>query len=170
MSACLHTTRTCFEGSSSPGLLPAARQAEAGFTLLELLVILIILALATALALPMLRPSDGTQLQTAASDVKAALRATRAAAIVTNSETALMIDVNRRAFKQAGLPERSFAPDIEARLTFASTVRAGPSEAGFRFFPDGSSTGGDLTLSLRGIQARICVDWLTGQVRQEQSC
>jgi general secretion pathway protein H len=145
--------------------------SEAGFTLLEMIVVLAILALAVGIAAPVLtRPSDGARLQTAASELKAALRATRAAAIATGSEATLMIDVDRKAFQSPAVPRRRIASDIDAKLTFASALRSGVPEGGFRFFPDGSSTGGDVTLSLRGRQARICVDWLTGQVRQEQTC
>jgi general secretion pathway protein H len=55
-------------------------------------------------------------------------------------------------------------------MTFASGIRSAFSDGGFRFFPDGSSTGGDVTLSLHGKQTRLCVDWLTGGVHQEVSC
>src|SRR5260370_1065900 len=84
-----------------------------------------------------------------------------------NTETTLTIDVDRRTFGSTVVSQRAFAPDIEAKLTFASGIRSASSDGGFRFFPDGSSTGGDVTLSLRGKQTRLCVDWLTGEVRRE---
>ena len=33
-----------------------------------------------------------------------------------------------------------------------------------RFFPDGSSTGGRITLTMQAQQAQVTVDWLTGQI------
>jgi general secretion pathway protein H len=142
---------------------------EAGFTLIEMLVIVAILALTVTLALPLVSGgSDGLRLQTAARELAAAIRMTRSAAIMRNAETSLMIDVERRTFKSTVVPPRAFAPDIEAKLTFASAIRSG-SSGGFQFFADGSSTGGDVTLSLRGKQTKLCVDWLTGEVWQE-SC
>jgi general secretion pathway protein H len=142
-------------------------RCEAGFTLLEMLVGLAIVALTATLALPLLsQGSDGLRLQTASSELATALRLTRSAAMLRNTETSLLIDVDRRTFRSTVLPQRAFASDIEAKLTFASAVRSGQASGGFQFFPDGSSTGGDVTLSLRGRQTKLCVDWLTGEVRQ----
>jgi general secretion pathway protein H len=144
---------------------------EAGFTLVEMLVVLVILALVSTAAVPLLsRGSESLRLETASSELAAAFRVTRSAAIMRNMETVLMIDVDRRTFQSTIVPQRPFAADIEAKLTFASGIRSASSDGGFQFFPDGSSTGGDVTLSLRGKQAKLCVDWLTGEVRRGLAC
>jgi len=39
-----------------------------------------------------------------------------------------------------------------------------PGQARIRFFPDGSSTGGNIELSRKHREVRIDVDWLTGTV------
>jgi general secretion pathway protein H len=141
---------------------------RAGFTLVELLVVMAILALAAGMAMPMLtKPSDPVRLAASARDLIAALRVSRAAAIARNAEVVLMIDVERRTFESAVVPRRSLGADIAARLTFAEPERQGRSGGGFRFFPDGSVTGGAVRLALNGREARICVDWLTGEARQE---
>jgi general secretion pathway protein H len=144
---------------------------EAGFTLIEMLVVLTILALGATFAVPLLSGgSEGLRLQMASSELAAAFRVTRSAAILRNAETTLMIDVDRRTFRSTVVSQRPFAPDIEAKLTFASGIRSAPSDGGFQFFPDGSSTGGDVTLSLRGKQTKLCIDWLTGEVRLGLNC
>jgi general secretion pathway protein H len=144
---------------------------EAGFTLIEMLVVLAILVLTTALVAPLVSGgSEGARLQMAASDLASAFRVTRSAAIARNTETSLMIDVDRRTFRSSVVSQRSFAQDIDAKLTFASGLGTGASDGGFQFFPDGSSTGGDVTLSLRGQQTKLCIDWLTGEVRRDQAC
>jgi general secretion pathway protein H len=147
------------------------RLREAGFTLIEMLVVLAVLALVATVAVPLLSGgSEGLRLQMAASELAAAFRVTRSAAITRHAETALVIDVDRRTFKSTVVSQRPFAADIEAKLTFASGIRSAPSDGGFQFFPDGSSTGGDVLLSLHGKQSRLCVDWLTGDVRLGQTC
>jgi general secretion pathway protein H len=144
---------------------------EAGFTLIEMLLVLTILALTTTMIVPLVSGgSEGARLQMAASDLASAFRLTRSAAITRNRDMSLMIDVNKRTFNSAVVSQRAFAPDIDAKLTFAAGLGSGTTDGGFRFFPDGSSTGGDVTLSLRGKQTRLCVDWLTGVVGQDQAC
>ena len=151
--------------------MPIAHHSEAGFSLIEMLAALTILALTVTLAMPLLSGrSDGLRLQTASSELAASLRTTRSAAIVRHAPMTLLLDVDRRSFGSAVVSQRSFAPDIEAKLTFASGIQAAASEGGFKFFPDGSSTGGDVTLSLHGKQTKVCVDWLTGGVGQDAAC
>jgi general secretion pathway protein H len=147
------------------------RLAAAGFSLLEMLVVVAILALASALLMPMLeRPSDTLRLEASARDLVGAMRLTRAAAIAGNAELALMIDVEERTFESPAVPRRSLDPNIEAKLTFAEPMRETEARGGFRFFPDGSSTGGDVRLKLNGREAKICVDWFTGAARQAADC
>ena len=64
---------------------------------------------------------------------------------------------------------RSLPADVAVKLKIAEPERA-RSRGGFRFFPDGSSTGGDMVLALHGREAKICVDWLSGIARRAASC
>ncbi|MGY3449867.1 GspH/FimT family pseudopilin [Bradyrhizobium sp. USDA 4353] len=146
-------------------------ETSAGFTLVEMLAVLVILALAATAAMPLLSRGAGTvSLDAATSEIASALRATRAAAIVQNRMMTLNVDVDRRTFGSDVVKPRSFAPGIQAKLTYAAATRSGAAEGGFRFFPDGSSTGGDLSLELGGRQVRLCVEWLTGTVRTAAAC
>jgi general secretion pathway protein H len=145
-------------------------RAMSGFSLIEMLAALAIIALATTLVMPLaLRPSDALRLDAAAQDLVAALRLTRAAAIAHNADAALTIDVGRRTFESPALPTRSLPADLNVRLKIAEPERA-PSQGGFRFFADGSSTGGDMVLALRGREVKICVDWLSGLARRAATC
>jgi general secretion pathway protein H len=148
--------------------MPVGDRSQAGFTLLEMLVVLAILALVTTVAMPLLhRPSDTVRLKSTAQEFVAALRATRAAAILHNSEATLVIDVSERKFASPVVSPRFIPKDIATTLVFAASEQSVASQAGFRFFPDGSATGGDIVLALRERQTKICIDWLTGIARQE---
>ena len=167
------------DGGLAEGSLDAAshdaaidgRDKAAGFTLIEMLIVLAILALTATFAVPLLSaPSGRVRIELASSELASALRLTRSAAIANNRELTLTIDVDRRRFASPVVPERSFAPDIEAKLAFAAGTGRAASEGGFRFFPDGSSSGGDVMLSSQGTQVKLCVDWLTGAVKKGQVC
>lgn len=147
------------------------RTGEAGFTLVEMLLVVAILALAMTFAGPLLSTgSQGTQLQMAANELTSAFRLTRSAAIARNMAADLVIDVDKGTFASAVVSKRAFASEIEAKLRFAAGIGARVSDGSFRFFPDGSSSGGDVLLSLRGRQVKLCVDWLTGEVRRDAAC
>jgi general secretion pathway protein H len=68
------------------------------------------------------------------------------------------------------MPVKRLAPELAAEMRIAEPERTSPSRGGFRFFPDGSSTGGDLRLRVGGREASICVSWLTGQAREGGDC
>jgi len=150
---------------------PSKNSGTAGLSLLEMLVVVAILALAGSLLMPVLaRPSDAVRLQASARELVSALRVTRAAAITGNTDLALVLDVDQRIFESPAVVRRVFAADITAQVTFAEPERETPSRGGFRFFPDGSSTGGDVRLTLNGREAKICIDWFTGAARQNAKC
>jgi len=150
--------------------MTAGACTTSGFSLIEMLAALAIVALATALVMPVtLRPSDALRLDAAAEDIVAALRLTRAAAIARNADAALTIDVELRRFESPAVPPHSLPPDLTVKLKIAEPERA-RSQGGFRFFPDGSSTGGDMVLALRGKETKICVDWLSGIARRAATC
>ena len=143
----------------------------AGYSLLEMLVVMAILALVAVMALPQLaRPSDALRLAAAARDLHGALRLTRSAAIARSSDLVLIIDADKRTFESAVVAQKSFAADIVAHLKVAEPERMTPSRGGFRFFADGSSTGGDLLLRLHKNEVRICVNWLTGEPQNGSTC
>jgi general secretion pathway protein H len=146
-------------------------RADAGFTLLEMLLVLTLLGLVATIAVPrLIRPSDSLKLSTTVREMASALRLTRSAAIARNSEEVLLVDVERRSFASSSLSERRFQPEIQARLKVAEPERISPTRGGFRFFPDGSSTGGEVELTLRQQRVKLCVHWLTGQPAQENGC
>lgn len=139
-----------------------------GFTLLELLVVLAIMALALAVAQPLIgRTADRLRLESAQTALLNALKTTRAAAIIRGTEAALVIDLNARTFRSPALPAAMLPAKVELALKVAGLETTDRSHAEIRFYPDGSSTGGDLTLRLEDRVARLCVHWLTGLPRDD---
>jgi general secretion pathway protein H len=136
--------------------------AGAAFTLMELLVVLTILGLALLLATPALERSlPGLQLRTETRDVASALREARAQAIGRNEEVTMVIDRRGGKLQAGGKQIIQLNRNIAIRMALPSS---GASDDEIHFFPDGTSTGGQLTLVLGERQKHVLVDWLTGTV------
>lgn len=146
---------------------PWTRSAQRGFTLLEILLVLALLGLAYALVPPFIAVGGSTtELKAAARKVAAGLRLARTQAILHGQETALHFDVEARQLYLDGEARRHSLPKavrIEV-FTAESEVSADTRMAAIRFYPNGSSTGGRVTLAMGEWAFMVDVDWLTGQV------
>jgi general secretion pathway protein H len=160
-------TRTSPAGSPPAGSLRAGSfGADGGFTLIELLVVLAIIGL-LMVALPgfLLRDNAVFDLDRSTKKVAESLRSVRSAAIIGNREQVLRIDVERRQFLT---PEAKAPVQLPAGVGIgfitARQERLDQSVGQIRFFPDGSSTGGRITLAVDDSQSAIDIDWLTGVI------
>ena len=141
-------------------------RATAGFTLLEMLVVLAIIAAASVLAMAAFGDGlRGARLQAAAKEVAAQLRFTRAVAIASGVPQDFVIDPRARAWR-APNGRQGRLPDT-GELVFTGARDLGPTagEGAVRFFPDGAATGGRVRLAANGGGWDVDVAWLTGEVR-----
>ncbi|MEQ1742573.1 MAG: GspH/FimT family protein [Candidatus Nitrotoga sp.] len=141
-------------------------RTSAGFTLLELLVVLMLMVMVYALAVPMISAGmPGTELKGAARQLAAGLRQARSLAVTRKEESTLMLDVEQRNFKVSGDQRRYALPAKVDISLFTAQSELLPDKIGaIRFYPDGSSTGGRITVKSGVRKYEINVDWLTGQV------
>ena len=141
-------------------------RTSAGFTLLEMLVVLVILGLVAALALPTLRrPPDNVRLEAAARTLASALRFSRVQAISRNDDVVVTMHADRRILESSTGSAIQLDQEISVEMIFAAPERRGRAAGAIRFFADGTSSGGDIVLTLDRRQARISVNWLTGEAR-----
>ena len=151
-------------GSEAPGL---RRRRSGGFTLVELLVVLVIAALLISVIPPLFSAAiPGVQLKGAARELAAALRYARGRAVARQETSAVTLDVEARQYRVSGRGQSFSLPkNLELELFAARSEQTGGSAAGIRFYPDGSSTGGRVTLSAGERAYKVDVDWLTGRVK-----
>jgi general secretion pathway protein H len=133
---------------------------------LEIMVVVALAALLLSVTPPLIsRVMPGVELKSAARNVASGLRLARAQAIRTHEETTLTMDVEDCWFRISGRPKKVELPEaIELRLVTAERELLDGRLGAIRFFPDGGSTGGRVTLSHGKRGFEIGVDWLTGRV------
>jgi general secretion pathway protein H len=144
---------------------PAADAGTNGFTLLELLVALAIAALLFAFVLPTgSRQREHAQLANAARAMADGLSLTRIQAINAGHSAVFAIDVAHALYRPAGSVPQSLPSGVQIALLTQRTETSSAAVGDIRFFPDGSSTGGGVTLIRNGDRFDVLVNWLTGGV------
>lgn len=148
---------------------PAADRS-AGFTLLELLIALVIASLLFVFVLPTgSRQREHVELANAARTVAEALRTTRIQAINAGAAAVFAVDVAHARYRPAGGAVQELPRGIRVGLVTTRDDTHGPVLGDIRFFPDGSSSGGDVTLSRGNDRFEVLVSWLTGGVSIHES-
>jgi general secretion pathway protein H len=137
-----------------------------GFTLIEVMVVLLLLGMTYALVPPMFNIGGSTaELKAGARQVAAGLRKARSQAITGREESTLTLDVEARNFRLSGdAATRSLPRQAEISVFTAQGEVVDAHTAAIRFYPDGSSTGGRVSLAMGERKFLVDVDWLTGQV------
>jgi type II secretion system protein H len=139
--------------------------AARGFTLLELVVTLFVLALATALVAPAIgRTAETIRARADVAAFAAILRHAHEQAITTRQPLSVAVDPNDRRVTIAGetvRETRTLAPRVRLEAT-------PPPALAVRFDPAGFSSGGAFRLTSGPASYRVAVDAVTGRVRVQR--
>ena len=134
-----------------------------GFTLVELLIVMVIMALMLGLVAGSLtRSISGSEMRTAARKLAASLRYTRTQAILKKEEQVFVVNTEEKTYQAPGREEVILPEEMGVLLTTARSEMLADNAGGIRFFPDGGSTGGHVDLTFNGREYRVDVAWLTG--------
>lgn len=149
---------------------------SAGFTLLELLVVLVIAGALMALVPPVISAVvPGAKARVAALNLASTLRDARSLAITKNKTVDVKFDIESVSYAIDGTPEhelpRGVALVIFERRGYVSETRhaarlsyePNPTYT-LRFYPDGSSNGVKTRLGTAKTGYVVAVDWLMGRV------
>jgi general secretion pathway protein H len=143
------------------------RARAQGMTMIEILVVLAIMALGAAIVVPMVGGTGAStaDLRSAARQIAAGLRLARSEAIAQRRETVLTLDLEKRSFRVAREQRDVALPaKVELKLFTAQSDLVNEKQGAIRFFPDGGSNGGRVTVASGERKYEVDVDWLTGRV------
>jgi general secretion pathway protein H len=134
----------------------ASAADERGFTLLETLVVIAITALIGAIVFPdMERSLRSLTVRQTAAMVQANLRIARGEALRGDQMVAFAVDADGGGYAWTNGPAQRAPAGVELSLANRRPIT---------FFPDGSSSGGEVTLAGAGRQVTVSVDPQTGAV------
>lgn len=142
---------------------------QAGFTLIELVVVLFLLSLATGLALPTVgRSIEALELRAQVAGLSAFLRYGRAHAITRRAAHEVRLDPD--AHQLTLIPVGGDNPKARRRLSSRIRISPDPPEARVvTFSPQGFSSGASFRLEAPGGRVyRISVDPITGRVSNQR--
>jgi len=152
-------------------LLPTALHLNKGFTLLELIVVLFIVVLGfSAIGINLSSGNDSTELKVAARDIVSTLRYARGQALISHQETTVTLDLAKNSYKVSSRDKVYPIPKaIKVTVVTAQSEITGEGLGNIRFFADGSSTGGRITLERGKATWQIDINWLTGQIELDDT-
>lgn len=138
---------------------------NAGFTLAEMLVVMAILALSMAVSVPYARRSSNSQQLIAESlRLAAALKQARNLAMTSGADQDVVLDLEQKTFATPrGMAAQPLDDSIKLTALSARSLSA-DRKAAYRFYADGSSTGGQIILESAGLRRTVAISWLTGAV------
>jgi general secretion pathway protein H len=146
--------------------LATARAAVAeGFTLIEMIVVLAIVAIVLSLITVNRTPiSAATETRAVARAVYEGLRAARSEAIMTNRDVAFTVDVARHSYGWGDRPPQYLPSGLQLSVYTSSGEVVGDAVGRIRFDPDGGASGGRVSVAGGDHLWWIGVDWISGHV------
>lgn len=145
---------------------PPGATLAAGLSLLEMLLVMALIAIASLLAAAALNGGlKGLQLRSATKEVASQLRYTRTQAIATGQPQRFVIDPQARTWQAPNGRDGEIPSAVGVVFTGAREIQPARGEGAILFFPDGAATGGRIRLSLARAAWDVDVAWLTGEVK-----
>jgi general secretion pathway protein H len=140
-----------------------------GFTLLELLVVLFIMVLGfSVIGVQLSSGNNATRHQRVVTDIVSALRYARGMALMTHKETTVTFNLDENSYRINNRDKIYQIPEtIQVKIVTTKSQLAGRNRGSIRFFADGSSTGGRVSLKQEDRVWQIDINWLTGQIELE---
>jgi prepilin-type N-terminal cleavage/methylation domain-containing protein len=138
-----------------------------GFTLLELIVTLLVVAVAVGLVAPAIgRSTEAVRARAEVAGFAATLRRAREQAITKRQQYTVVVNpVSRLQTVMTGEDEVQWTHALSARLTIEAAT---PDGLTVRFEPQGTSSGGEFRVTSGAVTYRVTVDAVTGRVRNHR--
>jgi general secretion pathway protein H len=142
------------------------RASERGFTLLEMVCVLALIAIMAAVLLPFVpRQTSRARLQGYVLEAAALLKADRDAAIRRGMGVATLVDAGSRVIRSGATQNMIRIPDdVQFEALLPRTCNQREALSTISFFASGMSCGGAIALARADTGYEVRVNWLTGRI------
>ena len=142
------------------------RSDQHGFTLLEMVCVIALIAMLAAVLMPALaRHTSRAQLQAYALEAATLLKMDRDIAIRRHGDVATLVDAPARAIRSGATAQALRIPDdVRFDALLPQTCGRQAALSSINFFANGTSCGGAITLTRFDMGYEIRVNWLTGRI------
>ncbi len=142
------------------------RASERGFTLLEMVCVLALIAMLAAVLLPFMpRHTSRSRLQAYVLQTAALLKEDRNAAIRRGTGVATLVDAGSRVIRSGATPAMVRIPDdVQFEALLPRTCNQREALSTISFFASGMSCGGAVALTRADVGYEVRVNWLTGRI------
>jgi general secretion pathway protein H len=140
--------------------------AQGGFTLLEMVCVLALIAMMTAVLLPFVpRQTSRARLQAYALQAATLLKQDRNAAIRRGTDVTTLVDAGGRVIRSGASADIIRIPnDVQFEAVLPRTCGRHEAFSTISFFATGMSCGGAIALTRGDAGYEIRVNWLTGRI------
>ena len=137
-----------------------------GFTLIELTVVLLIVVLGfSVMGTNISSGNKSTQLKAVVRDLASALRYARGQALISHQQVVVSINLAENSYQISNRDKAyQFSDEIDVTVVIAQDELKDDEVAQLRFYADGSSSGGRISMEWDDLLTTIDVNWLTGKV------
>ena len=137
----------------------------AGFTLIEMIMVIAVLGLMVVLVTAQGTPvSPAVHARAGAQAISGALRSARGEAVNGNRDVTFTLDLAKNAYRWGDAPPHSLTGDLRLALLTSQDELVSGAVGRIRFHPDGSSSGGRVSVAGGDQIWWIGIDWLSGRV------
>lgn len=139
-----------------------------GFTLIEILTVILILSLVLTLVGPMYRGGQKSDLTVLGRKIASDLRYARSVAITSGKSNSIIFDFEKKKYQFSETDELNTIPDGVNVILTLDLADVSQKSGKIHFYPDGSSSGGIIELKGEKKKLKVIISWLHGGVSLKQ--
>ncbi|HHB93467.1 MAG TPA: type II secretion system protein GspH [Thioploca sp.] len=143
-------------------------KSTAGFTLLELIIVMVIIGMMAILVIPNVGSGQSAVLKSQVREAMAVLRYTRRTATIEGNQKTIILKEGGQSAKKNSIDSGVWVSrGVKLQMGEPNDDKSKHTNTEVTFFPEGGSSGGKITFTFNKITAEIEINPLTGKIKSD---